>query len=307
MRRSNNRALRRADGSLPCVGRGRDVEAVTRTVHRISSIRWRLIRDGRRSPSWNMAVDEAIMKAHSKGMVPPTLRLYGWNPPAVSIGHFQSLEREVDLDACRRMGIGWVRRPTGGRAVLHEHEVTYSVVVSEELLPGGVLETYCILSRGIVHGLRSLGLEVEMAQGPFHEKARNDASSACFDAPSWYEVMCGGKKIVGSAQTRRDGVILQHGSVVIRLDPERTISALRFASEETRRAAIERLNARATGIGQILNRPVGYGEVCAAIVRGFEEGLGIEFEEGELTPAEETEGRLLETSKYDSDAWNRRR
>ncbi|MEW5933385.1 MAG: biotin/lipoate A/B protein ligase family protein, partial [Bacillota bacterium] len=129
-------------------------------------MRWRLIRDGYHDGATNMAVDEAIMLAHARGEVPPTLRFYGWRPPALSLGYAQKAEREVDLEACRRAGVDVVRRPTGGRAVLHDREVTYSVVISTALFPGSVVETYRRLSAGLVEGLRLLGLQAEVQEGP---------------------------------------------------------------------------------------------------------------------------------------------
>ncbi|OAT86349.1 lipoate--protein ligase family protein [Desulfotomaculum copahuensis] len=124
--------------------------------------KWRLLQTGAADGPANMAVDEAIMIHHSRGGVPPTLRFYRWDPPTLSLGYFQEPEREVNREACRRLGVGLVRRPTGGRAVLHDDEVTYSVVIAQKYLPGSVVETYRVLSGGLLAGLRLLGVPAEL-------------------------------------------------------------------------------------------------------------------------------------------------
>ncbi|NPV70835.1 MAG: lipoate--protein ligase family protein [Firmicutes bacterium] len=262
--------------------------------------------DGGNTGARNMAVDEAIAVAHSRGHVPPTLRLYEWNPPAVSIGYFQDLSKEIDLEACRGLGVDWVRRPTGGRAVLHEDEVTYSVVISERLLPGSVLETYLELSRGLVAALRLLGADPQLAQGALPGGGRG-ASPACFDSPAWYEMTCGGKKVVGSAQTRRNGVILQHGSIPVYMDARRVVSVLRLDSDDLRRRLEKNLAQKAVGLQQVLGRAVARDEVMDAVQKGFAAGLGLEFERGGLTAFEVELAVNLEREKYSRSAWNEQR
>jgi len=261
---------------------------------------WRLIDSPAAPAARNMAVDEAILVAVSRGEAPPTLRLYAWDPPAVSVGYFQRLDREVDREVCRQLGVQWVRRPTGGRAVLHEREITYSVVAPLEVLGGSVLTTYCEISRGLVAGLRLLGVEAEIV--PAARSPRGLRSGACFDAPSWYEVVVGGRKLVGSAQVRRDGALLQHGSVLLEFNPRRVAAVLRLPPAARERLA-RLLAAGATGLSEVLGRCPGEGEVRAALSRGFQEALGWDLEPGELTAGErELVARLEE--KYNSDAWN---
>lgn len=248
-----------------------------------------------------MAVDEAIMLAQARGENPPTIRLYGWRPPAVSIGYFQDFVKEIDLESCRRLGIDWVRRPTGGRAVLHENEVTYSVAVPESVLRGSVLETYLVLSNGLVAALRSLGADAGVvSRGGVHK----GSSAACFDAPSSYEVVCGGKKVIGSAQTRHNGIILQHGSIPLRFDAARAAAVLKLDSERTRERIAANLSERAAGLEQVLGRPVGAAEVRAALIDGFARGLGLEMRPGALTGAEEADAARLEMDKYSNPGWN---
>lgn len=252
----------------------------------------------------NMAIDEAIMMAVSRGDAPPTLRFYGWDPPTVSTGYFQSLEREVDLARCREAGFDVVRRPTGGRAVLHDDEVTYSVAIREADFPGTVVETYKMLSEGLVRGLRTLGIDAAMAQA---SSGREHASVACFDAPSWYEVTCGGKKIIGSAQTRKYGTILQHGSIPITFLPEKFVGVLAVPSEAARKRLERALSGKAGGLAEFLPERPEFLDVCSALVGGLASALGIAFHETSLDPGElEQAGELL-NKKYSLPQWNLRR
>ncbi len=266
---------------------------------------WRLIVHGGAGGAWNMAVDEAIAAAHGAGMVPPTLRLYEWNPPAVSIGYFQDMRREIDTEACAGLGIEWVRRPTGGRAVLHEDEVTYSVAISESMLPGSVLETYLYLGRGLVAALRQLGVPAELVERP--PAGARGMSAACFDSPSWYEMTCLGRKVVGSAQTRRNGVILQHGSIPLVMDPGRAVSVLKVPSDDARRRLQNSLGRKAAGLNQVLPRRITRDEVKSAVISGFESALGIEFEPADLTEYEVELASGLERRKYSAPEWNEER
>ncbi|HLS90187.1 MAG TPA: lipoate--protein ligase family protein [Limnochordia bacterium] len=287
---------------------------------------WRLIHSGHLSGPANMAIDEAILRGVAQGGQ-PTLRFYGWEPPAISVGVFQDLENEIDLVMCKSLGIDVVRRPTGGRAVLHDVEVTYSLILPEEsgIIPKGITESYRAVSEGIVRGLASLGLDAKMVslrrkgdKAPSTQAPRSgryvitveapdqgSASAACFDSPSWYEVTVGGKKIVGSAQMRRMGVLLQHGSIPLELDAEKFFACLKFPSRESRKRAKAAFLARATSVREELGRDVSFIEVSEAIAQGLKEALGITFVEGELTPFElETAERLF--AKYAHLDWPQR-
>jgi len=278
---------------------------------------WRLIRSGLRSPADNMAIDEAMLIAHSEGKAPPTVRFYGWNPATLSIGYFQKAEDEIDLAEVQRQGIGFVRRPTGGRAVLHDRELTYSMIVSEEYpdMPTTVNEAYRVLSEGLVQGFRRLDLRAEMVNlGMPEEKAKYTStagSAACFDSPSWYELVVEGRKIAGSAQTRSRGVILQHGSILLEMDVDQLFSLLRFSSDRIKERLMTSFHTKAVAIGDICRgmgrQPVTYEEAEAAFREGIAEGLGIRLEEGELTEYERELAAQLSAEKYGSDEWNLRR
>lgn len=276
---------------------------------------WRIIDSGPASGAMNMAVDEAIMQEYIAGRVPPTIRFYTWRPPAVSLGYAQRARQELDLQACRRQGIDVVRRLTGGRAVLHDAELTYSIVVSEShpLLPSTITGSYQVLSRGLVAGLRLLGVEANMvvpaaaySQRRARPPGKSAATAACFDSPSQYEIAVAGKKLVGSAQVRKHGVILQHGSVLLAFDPVKLASVFNL-SPAARDALATVLARRATSLSQVLARPVGYKEVAAALRQGLCAALASDGEAGILTAAEQTLAQDLAETKYGCAAWTYRR
>jgi len=268
---------------------------------------WRFLHTGKGPPALNMAIDEAIMLAHAQGLVPPTVRFYGWDPPTLSIGYFQRVEKEVDIQRLRQRGLGFVRRPTGGRAVLHDQELTYSVVVAEHhpLMPPSVVESYRVISNGLVEGFRRLGLAARMVPLNGQRKPTAIGSAACFDSPSWYELVVEGKKIAGSAQWRQKGVLLQHGSILQELDVDLLLEVLRFPSEAARAAMRATLLEKAVPI-HWLRPPLSWAEMVEAFVAGFEQGLGIRLVEGELTAEEKRLAEQL-ARRYASDEWNFRR
>src|SRR5256714_4150073 len=180
---------------------------------------WRLLLDSPAAGAWNMAVDEVLLEGVVAGTAPPTLRFYGWTPPCLSLGYFQPFDA-VNLDGCRALGVDVVRRPTGGRAILHDRELTYSVVLPASTLghDGGVLPSYRRLSLALQDGLRRLGVPATLAPESAGRSAAHGA--VCFDRPSAPEILLHGRKLVGSAQMRRGGGPLQPGSILIwpRLD-----------------------------------------------------------------------------------------
>ncbi len=185
---------------------------------------WRYIDTGANIAAYNMAVDEELLARAQAGESTPVLRLYTWNPPAVSLGRFQKMTDAVNVDACRKHGFDIVRRITGGRAVLHRDELTYSIVsrIDNPLFPSNVQGTYKVIAAGLLAGLRNLGIPAEMvSRGSRHSQLVNSHAKdpACFSSPSWYEIVVNGKKIIGSAQRRLSGAFLQHGSILISYDP----------------------------------------------------------------------------------------
>lgn len=256
---------------------------------------WRLIKSPPTDAFTNMAVDEAIFVKVAAGKSPPTLRFYTWTPPAVSVGYFQDSFTDIDITACREMGIDVVRRLTGGRAVLHDKELTYSVICPEGdlLFPDNILGTYKLISSCLVKGLNSLGLDASLA--PSAKRRVKKSPSACFTLPSHYEITVSGNKLVGSAQRRGDGAFIQHGSILMEFDRER-LEMLLPAS-----GGLDGI----TSISEHLH--IGMAELISSLISSFEELLGVTFSEGALSD-EETAlcGRCVE-EKYSLYDWNFRR
>ncbi|MDF2962803.1 MAG: octanoyltransferase LipM [Paenibacillus sp.] len=277
---------------------------------------WRFISSGLNDPAYNMAVDEAILTAHSEGKVPPTVRFYGWDPATLSIGYFQKAAEEIDFDQLRQEGLGFVRRPTGGRAVLHDKELTYSIIVSESYpgIPSGVTEAYRVLSEGLLLGFRKLGLDARMVQLESEEdksKYASMGSAACFDSPSWYELVVEGRKIAGSAQTRQKQVVLQHGSILLDMDVDQLFRVLKFSNERLQARLKQQFVHKAVAINDLCRslgrQPVDLPEVEDAFRAGMAEGLGVTLEDGGLTEYEQELVRQLMEEKYANDVWNLRR
>ncbi|BDH62081.1 octanoyltransferase LipM [Lysinibacillus sp. PLM2] len=274
--------------------------------------KWYFINSGPCSPSYNMALDEALLDLHSRGEIPPVIRFYEWNPATLSVGYFQRAEKEVDFDTLKAQKIGFVRRPTGGRAVLHEHELTYSVIVTEEYpnMPATVTEAYRVLSEGLLLGFQNLGLNAYFSVPDSEEKLldlKKPKSAVCFDAPSWYELVVEGKKVAGSAQTRQKGVILQHGAILLDLDEDKLLSVFKFPSDEAKEKMRTKLPEKAVAINKIADRPISIEECVVAFKKGFEDALNIELVPYELTDSQNELVKELEKTKYLTDEWNFRK
>lgn len=271
---------------------------------------WRLLNSGFQTAAANMATDEAIMRSYAAKLVPPTIRFYGWQPAAVSIGYFQHGEREIDFAACREQGVDVVRRLTGGRAVLHANELTYSIIVGEDYpeMPMTITASYRYLSQGLLLGLAALGLTAEMTkpQASYAQKVPQQTSAACFDAPSHYELTVSHKKLIGSAQVRKHGVILQHGSILLAFSAEQLAAILHIDSQEKNKTS-SMLKTRVMDLQTALGRKVTWDEARLAMEAGFAEALGVELAGGELTAMEKETAGELAVTKYAQDAWTLKR
>ncbi len=249
---------------------------------------WRLLDTGIQDAFYNMALDEAIATARSKNLVPNTIRFFRWEPSAVSIGYFQGMEEEVDISACDARGIGYVRRITGGGAVYHDRdgELTYSIVVNEghKLVSKDIQKTYETLCSGLTLGLSFLGIPAEF-------KPIND-------------IIVGGKKISGNAQTRRMGVVLQHGTILREVDPSLMFSLLKVPSEKIRDKLIATVKERVTSINSYLGKDVSFDEIKRALKEGFEKALSIRLINGQPTDFEISLAEKLKKEKYSSKEWN---
>ncbi len=274
--------------------------------------KWYFIDSGPCSPAYNMAMDEALLDWHSEGLIPPVIRFYEWNPATLSIGYFQSVEKEINMKAVEELGLGFIRRPTGGRGVLHEHELTYSVIVSESYpnMPASVTEAYRIISEGLLRGFQRLGLEAFFSIPDTEEKMealKKPKTAVCFDTPSWYELVVAGKKVAGSAQTRQKGVILQHGSILLDLDEEKLIKTFQFPSDEVREKVKASINQKAVAINKLLQTPTSIDSCKKAFKLGFQEALNIEMIEFRITADQEKYINELVEQRYGKKEWNFRK
>jgi len=228
-----------------------------------------------------MAIDEAISEAVASGN-DPTIRFWTWNPSAVSIGYFQSLEDEVDIQKCNQKGVDFVRRRTGGGAVYHDSkgEITYSVIAKEELFPKDIIKSYHMICGWIIDGLKNLDLHTEF-------KPIND-------------ICLNGKKISGNAQTRRNRILLQHGTILHDLDVETMFSLLKVGIEKISDKVIQDVKQRVTCI--LDHKQISQEEVYRALLQGFTNGK--EYYIGELTSEELQRAKELSEIKYSTKEWN---
>ena len=267
---------------------------------------WRIIKHPPAKGAWNMAVDEAILESVYSGASLPTLRLYAWEPACLSLGHAQPFG-DIDLEPLKANGWDVVRRPTGGRAILHIDELTYSVIApeSEPRVKGGVLASYLQLSYALMEALKILGLRPEAKEKhPNDNKKKNNP--VCFEVPSNYEITVNRKKLVGSAQARRKEGILQHGALPLYGDLTRIITVLKFPDEATQLAARKRLVAHATTVEEELGGIISWEKASEAFQQGFEEVLNLELLPGELTHAETQRAEELVKQKYAHASWTKR-
>lgn len=268
---------------------------------------WNFINTGSKNPYYNMAMDEALLNFVSRGEIDPVIRFYTWNPATLSIGYFQRLQKEIDIDKVKEKGYGLVRRQTGGRGVLHDKELTYSVIVPESHpnMPSTVTEAYKIISQGLLEGFKNLGFETYFAiprSKEERDKLKQPRSSVCFDAPSWYELVVEGRKIAGSAQTRQKGVILQHGSILQDIDIDDLFDMFKFKNERLKAKMKENFVQKAVAINDISNQHITLNEMENAFEAGFKKGLNIDFKPLELTEKQLEEVQEVE-DKYRSEAW----
>jgi lipoyl(octanoyl) transferase len=255
--------------------------------------------------AWNMALDESILEHIGRGESLPTLRLYAWEPACLSLGHAQPIA-DVDMKRLRERGWEVVRRLTGGRAILHTDEITYSVIApsDEPRLAGSVLESYNRLAQALLLAVQHLELAVEMKEG----KAENASfpNPICFEVPSAYEITVNGKKLIGSAQARKREGVLQHGSLPLTGDLTRICQALVFEHQSAREEAAGRLLARATTVASALGREVSWETAAQAFIYAFETQLGLSLEKGGLSESESRRTEELVKEKYSHPSWTER-
>ncbi len=252
---------------------------------------WRFENTGTRSGVFNMEYDEALARALIDGNGNSTIRVYGWQPVAISLGWNQSID-EIDLNKTSIAGIDVVRRPTGGRAILHANEMTYSVVM--QVKDKNVLTVYEDISRALIAGLQELGapVAIEKSQPHFPSLYRAASAVACFSSTGRYEIKCYGKKLVGSAQRRYNAVngeevVLQHGSILLGSEHKQIVDFLNLPSEEHRVSLKQELDEKTTDLSTVLNRIVKFDEIAKAILHGFRNAWSISPEVVNLNDEEQ--------------------
>lgn len=272
---------------------------------------WRLIIEAEpRSGAANMALDQAIAMACAAGESPPTLRFYRWQPPAVSLGRHQPIT-DLDRAAVAAQGYDIVRRTTGGRAILHIDELTYAVaaVATEPRVAGGVMDAYLRLSNALVAGLHNMGVAADKAGAEV--RVGPDVSAACFEVPSAYEITVQGRKLMGSAQSRRAKYVLQHGSLPLYGDITRLIDVLVLEEdmrERLRRQLADHACTLATALGVADDTPaLAFDRVAQALVQGFADTLALTFQRGAPTAQELQTAAQLIREQYANAAWTESR
>jgi lipoate-protein ligase A len=254
---------------------------------------WRLIDTGYNNAFYNMAVDEALLELSRV----PTLRFYTWRPAAVSLGCFQSVA-DINVEHCRNNNIDIVRRITGGKAVFHDNELTYSFVTVEKEMPSSIIESYKLISRGVLIALNNLGIGAKFKE----ENVKKSKTAFCLNNPSWYEITANNKKIAAAAQTRKNGKVLQHGPILIKVDYKRMCSVFRCDSEKLLNETRKRVTSLAeSGTEVPLKRLKDELKKC------FEENFGVRFVEKSLTKKEKMLAQKLAIEKYKTDEWNFRK
>ena len=262
---------------------------------------WRIIISDPLPGAMNMAVDSAILSAVGREEVPPTLRLYRWNPPCLSLGYSQPYS-DIDKQKLKIKGWDVVRRPTGGRAILHTDELTYAVIAprTEPRLEGGLLQSYRRLSVALAESLSLLGLPIEVHSG---KKSTAQDQAVCFENPSDFEITVDGKKIIGSAQARKKEGILQHGTLPLQGNLGRITEVLHYESPELQLKAAEILLQKALTVECVLGYQVSWDEAALAFQSGFQKILNLKFIPGDLTTAEAIDAEKLVKNKFGDPSW----
>jgi len=265
--------------------------------------RWRLLRSGKLSGAMNMAIDEALLESVAEGDAAPALRLYGWQPTALTLGYGQSVSDDVDLDACNKAGVDVVRRSTGGRSVLHADELTYAVVARTDASPfnGTVLDCYRAIAEVLKKALQQLGVDASLVPGKHVTGQGRSARALCFSVPSQYELVASGRKLIGSAQKRRGQAFLQHGSIPLTLDLSLLTKLLKVDS-----AATDQL-AKVGWLSALAPRPLTLLDLEESLLKAFAENLGVDWQQSVLSPGEQEMAQRLNDDQFNCDSWTLKR
>ena len=264
---------------------------------------YRFLNTGIQDAAMNMAIDEAIHLHHIAGAVPPTLRVFRWSQPAISLGRFQNVEQEIAVETCQQLEVDLVRRPTGGRAVYHRDEFTYSIVIGKRYgVPSGVVAAYAFLAQGLLVALQNLGVQAEMSD----EHVSKRPSAACFASSTQADLTSSGYKLIGSAQVWKDEALLQQGSLPLVDRSAEFFSMLRFPDEQARTEALALYRKKTTPLHTFVPN-ASWEDAASAFRVGFSTALQAEFVAGELTPSEWALAQQLVAEKYSVLEWRKER
>ncbi len=250
-------------------------------------MQFHILKTGLNPGPYNMALDEALLETHIAGGCPPIVRLYGWNPPAVTIGYSEKIEDVIDIARCRASGIDIIRRLTGGGAVIHDNEITYSLIAPEKFIGAGIADSFRFTTRAIIFALELLGLEAEFA--PIND------------------IIVQGKKISGNAQVRRRGSVLQHGTILLSADKKKMFSLLKIPETKLERKKLAHAADRITAADELLDRDVGFDEAEAALEKGFHRWSGEELPDYNLNENIIALTSTFISYRYSNPDWNYRR
>src|SRR5438094_968220 len=255
---------------------------------------YRFLNTNVQNAAMNMAIDESILTHHLKGEAPPTLRVFRWSQPSISLGRFQSIEREIVSELCLERGVALVRRPTGGRAVYHRDEFTYSIVISKRFgVPPGVIAAYAFLAQGLLAALTLLGVQAELSD----ERISKHSSAACFASSTQADLTSAGFKLIGSAQVWKDDALLQQGSLPLDDRAAEFFSMLRFPDEAAREKALAQYREKTTPLHTFVPGAL-WDDVAEAFRSGFSAALEVDFVQGTLSPSEWELASHLAEEKY---------
>ncbi len=272
-------------------------------------MKWRILVSGKCSPAENMAIDEAIFQNLIEGRSYPTIRFYDWDPPTLSYGYHQKVTKEIDFAEMKKLGFGYVRRPTGGRMVLHNNEVTYAIIAPiSEHLAGSVLESYSAISKALAEGLKLIGIEVNFEKGSLSSAHQRQSSNPCFASSSRFELNYKTKKIIGSAQIRKKNALLQHGSILLNYDQSQLAYVLPDISLEQKERLANYLQKKTIAINQIIEEKIDFWQAVNYFIKGFKKNWpkDIFFQANELIKSEKEVITNLMYSKYLTEKWNKR-
>lgn len=258
---------------------------------------WRFINSGKMKPHENMAMDEALLFGIINRNLSPVFRVYDWEPPTVSFGYHQKINEHILPDKIKEFGFGMVRRPTGGRAVLHYDEVTYAVIAPiAGVFAGTILDSYKKIGEVLLASLKEVGIEATMKDSMPSEREQKTWVNPCFTSASKYEINYKGSKIIGSAQIRKGNALLQHGSILLNRNQELMAELIPTTSEKEKSTIRKILAKKTTSINQLSSKSVSFNFFAQILKKNFENKFCILFSENvHLSPYEE---ELFERFKH---------